>query len=212
MKPGVAARSEAGIDSRPTTLAGVLDLCWALLTDGATRRHAPFHTPVLATVENGEPRARTVVLRGIDTGRRHLYCHTDVRSTKCAQLAANPRVSWLFYDAERKVQIRATGTALLHTVDELADKQWANTLPFSRLCYMTGDAPSIRLNSAEPPWFGATPQPLPTAEASEHGRRFFGVIDCHVDSLDWLHLDVSAHARARFAWHDNDQDACWLAP
>lgn len=62
----------------------------------------------LATVtEQGDPAARTVLLRGIDA--RGLLFFTNYESAKARDLAAYPRACLLFFWAELERQIRITG-------------------------------------------------------------------------------------------------------
>ena len=60
----------------------VLNDVWSCLREGAKRGVHPFHTPVLATINGGDPDLRTVVLRQAVEKQRLLLCHTDVRSPK----------------------------------------------------------------------------------------------------------------------------------
>lgn len=119
----------------PTTLVEVHETAWHLLAHAVADRKHPFHQPVLATVDNGTPQARVVVLRrvwappspgsptgsppdrpspdrpspdrpGLDDARGALAVHTDVRSPKVQQLASQPVASWTFYDSSAGLQIR----------------------------------------------------------------------------------------------------------
>lgn len=65
----------------------------------------------LATVEDGMPRARTVVHRGFfmhDPARPLLYTNTDVRTPKVQQLHASPASEAVFYFPETHSQMRIT--------------------------------------------------------------------------------------------------------
>lgn len=102
----------------------------------ADRRHA-FHTPVFVTNGvDGFPAARTVVLRGFDPQRRTLIFHTDGRSTKVTELAADPRVAIVFYDARRKIQLRIAGHATTHTDDDVSRAAWERLSASSRRGYL----------------------------------------------------------------------------
>ena len=73
--------------------------CWLRLVNGAIKSRDAFHTPCIATLNNGEVSMRTVVLRKALPEKRVLRFHTDSRSQKWKELAINNSISALFYDA-----------------------------------------------------------------------------------------------------------------
>lgn len=78
---------------------------------------------VVATVgADGAPSQRTVLLKSFD--ERGFVFHTNYDSRKGHELAANPRISLLFYWAELERQVRIGGTAE-HTTREESDAYWA---------------------------------------------------------------------------------------
>ncbi len=82
------------------TLEGALHAAFGRLAEGARDGRSPFRTPALATLgRDGAPQLRTVVLRGFDPAARSLSIHTDRRSAKVAELAADPRAALHVYDA-----------------------------------------------------------------------------------------------------------------
>ena len=173
---------------------------WIDLGQGALRGRHPFHTPVLATQGDAGPDARTVVLRDADAGLRRLICHTDIRSPKIRALQSQPQVAWLFYDRSNNTQLRARGRVRVSHDDELARTRWKASAARSRDCYHAALAPSTPASSP------AAPEPL------ESGFENFAVIDCEVDSIDWLYLQHGGHLRARFDWRDGQWASTWLAP
>jgi hypothetical protein len=183
-------------------LEATLAEAFRLLARGVADRRHPFHTPTLATLgADGAPRARTLVLRGFDAAARTLRLHTDARSAKHAELAAEPRCALHAYDAGAQIQLRLAGRASLHRDDTLADAAWAASRPFSRLCYAAPEAPGAVL---------AAPPPAPR---EGEGRANFAAITLRFEELDWLWLDAAGHRRARFSWSgDAPPRAEWLAP
>ena len=117
----------------------ILDNVWEMLMHGLADARDPFHTPVFGSVGSDNCNLRTVVLRGVIPEERVLMCHTDLRSGKIRDIRQNPRVSWLFYRPQQKVQSHLAGQASIHTADELADRQWAATKLMSRRCYCGPD-------------------------------------------------------------------------
>lgn len=73
----------------------------------------------LATIEDGEPRVRGMLLyRADDTG---ILFHTGGMKDVYRQLKANPAVELCFFDHQNMVQVRVRGTARL--VDDLRLKE-----------------------------------------------------------------------------------------
>jgi len=94
----------------------------ARLADAASNRRAAMHTPVVATADAD---VRVMVLREFDAQRWTLRFHTDVRSPKCAAIAANAAVGVLLYDPRAKMQIRARGAAQVLTQGRVVEEAWA---------------------------------------------------------------------------------------
>lgn len=187
-------------------LAAIREAALALLARGAADRRAPAHTPSLATVGlDGRPRLRTVVLRSVEPGPV-LRIHTDRRSAKVAEIAADPRVALHVYDAGEAVQLRIDAVATLHRGDAVADAAWVASRPMSRICYGMEPGPGAPL-----PAGGAFTLPG-DPDAVEAGRSAFVVILCRVTALEWLHLAASGHRRARFTVGGEENGGRWLAP
>ena len=86
------------------SLPKLLDQAWSLLEEGQADGQSPFRLMSLATVDGeGQPKARHVVLRGVDRGAKNLEFHTDISSSKCAELQANPQAQLLFWDPDRAI-------------------------------------------------------------------------------------------------------------
>ncbi|WP_204301924.1 pyridoxamine 5'-phosphate oxidase family protein, partial [Serratia marcescens] len=89
-----------------------LDAAWAVVAAGVGDFGAPWHLPTIATVDRrGAARLRPVVLRDCDPARRQVHFHTDSRSAKASELAADPRIAVHAYDAGRTLQIQLAGRA-----------------------------------------------------------------------------------------------------
>jgi pyridoxamine 5'-phosphate oxidase len=182
-----------------------LDSIWALLGRGVADRRHGFHHPAIATLGlDGAPRNRIVVLRGAERARSSIRFHTDQRSTKCAELARDPRASALFYDEGDRVQLRVEGRAVLHSTDAIADAAWQSSQRMSRVCYGTMPAPGSFLES--PSGFA-----LPSEdEQIAAGRSNFVAVVIAIERIEWLFLHSGGHRRAMF---DVTQGtARWLVP
>ncbi len=193
-------------------LAEVLSLLWTDLLAGAANLEDPFHTPAFGSLTEDGPGLRIVVLRQVDPARRLLACHSDIRSIKIGQLERNPASSWLFYAAERKIQIRAEGTATVHHGDEIARAAWQETSLSSRRSYLALLPPGSPVAQADSGLPSGLNDRSPTLEESEPGQANFCVIATSVTRLEWLHLDAKGHRRAAFSWQEGAFQGSWLIP
>ncbi len=172
-----------------------------LMARGAADRRAAFHTPTLSTIGlDGRPRARTVVLRGIDVAGRVIRLHSDLRSAKIAELRRDARAALVFYDAGAKLQVRAEGTATVHAGDEVTREAWGRSQPMARAIY-AGDPPGMPLAG-----------PGPDEPTADDGEANFAVIRCVFDRLDVLSLQAAGHRRLLLRWEGGERTAQWLAP
>ncbi len=179
-----------------------------LLEEGAVSRKAAAHCPVIGTIgADGTPSQRVMILRHVDWDGRRLRFHTDARSDKRADLAANAAASVLIYDEPAKVQLRLGGTAQMQTHGGEADMAWAESTLFARRCYLTQHAPGSL--SAEPS--SGLPAEIegkqPTDAEIGPGRVNFAILTVTFSFLEWLYLANSGHRRARFSW--DDRSGCW---
>ena len=196
-------------DSLPDTL----DLIWDALHQGATDRRHPFHLPTLATRGASDyPEARIVVLRRAERASRELICHTDARSGKVREIGADPRVTWLFYDPERRHQFRVRAQAEVLTNGSLFEDAWARSNVSSRRCYLAPRAPS---SESEHPTANLPDSHVdrnPTLEESEAGKVNFAVLRSEIISIERLHLASDGHRRVRFDFVDGDWTGVWIEP
>jgi hypothetical protein len=156
---------------------------------------------------------RTVVLRGVEAAAGRLRVHTDRRSAKWAEIAAEPRVELHAYDARAKLQVRLRGRVLPQAEGPLADAAWTASAPGSRACYRAALAPGLSL--ADPA--EADPDPARRAEAGElEGRDRFAVLLLEAARVEWLWLAAGGHRRAAHERVGGDPGAGWtgrwLAP
>ena len=192
-----------------------LEHLWQTLGRAAHDRRSPWHTPVLASVGlDGAPQARVLVLREVSRELRLLRLHTDARTPKVAEIAADPRVSVLCYDAAARLQLRLGGRARTEVDGPVAERAWADANLFARRCYTAPLAPGV---AADGPTSGLPPElerREPTAYESLAGRGNFGTILLTVDRLEFLHLAVTGHRRGLFKWDSGSSlwTGGWLVP
>jgi len=201
------------IEGKAFDLPAIEADCWRRLLDAVANYKDPFHTAVVANVNEHGVNLRTVVLRKTDPVKKELFFHADIRSGKWKELKGDNNMSWLFYNPEAKIQIRLAGKATLHYQDDVADQVWAETTMSSRKIYNGEKGPS---SLSETPASGLSPQfedAHPTPEESEAGRKNFGVVSASINWMEWLWLNSNGHRRASFHYSDqHDFKANWLIP
>ncbi len=170
---------------------------WTRLTRGVHDRHAPARHPTLATVTpQGRPRARTVVLRAADKATGTLDIHTDLRSSKIADLRATPFAELHVWDTSAHLQLRIEAHVKILSGEEV-QATWRAIPEASRLSYGSDPAPGQPIARS-----------LDYTKTSDPDS--FVVLRLVVDSVDALHLGQN-HRRAKFDRHDS-WAGIWLVP
>ena len=204
------------------TLDDVVRDCWRRLQHGARDPASPFRFPVVAThgiahAGAAIPAARIVVLRDVDIVHHELTFHTDRRSMKAAEIAAEPRVTLVFHDASAHLQLRVVAHATMHTDTAIADAAWAASAPSTRQIYRARRGPGATID-APFAWDedvskdGAGDEGAPEETNDARGREHFTVIRCKALSLDWLELCAPTHRRAVFQAAGDRFLGRWVVP
>ena len=181
---------------------------WHALQNAAASSRAPFHFATVATVANGDPRARTVVLRTVDSDTKTLEFHTDRRSPKYREISRQPAIAWLFYDQALKTQLRINARATLHHNDAISQSSWDHGNPGSHRCYCSHSAPGTKADHAD----SGLPEALLGGGVDySSGYEQFVVVRTRVSEIDWLLLRGQGHVRARFCYGDPPSQT-WLIP
>ena len=110
---------------------------WFESAEGLTARawaHLAGGEAALATLREGRPQVRTVVLRGAAREAGTMEIHTDRLTAKVQAIRAQPQVALVVWRAEDDLQIRVEGEAALLDGDAHADR-WANVPAGSRANY-----------------------------------------------------------------------------
>lgn len=180
-------------DDDAAFLGYLLDDAWDILAQGVRVPFAAAHTPTLATIRDGNPTVRTVVLRAVSRAAAMVFVHADRRSSKVQELLAQPGCSLHIFDAGRRVQLRIEAQASIHLDDDIADAQWqAMQTKFraqqQRALAAGGDAAAVaevELDNAD-------------GMADADRRPHFAAIALHVSALEWQQISSRGPRHARF--------------
>lgn len=205
--------SDAPEPNPDASLDAILATLWSGLAAAVRDRDHPWHLPTVATIGlDGSPQVRTVVLRAVDPVTHAIACHTDVRSPKVAEIAANSCVAWHLYDPRERVQLRISAVATIHRAadnDPLALERWSASTLSARRCYLAPRAPGDPCDGPS----ANLPEHLldrsPVAGEDAPGRDHFAVVLTKAVEIDWLWLRAAGHRRARFAIGEGGS---WIEP
>ena len=130
-------------------LKGIYEEIWDYLDIAVKDRKSGFHTFSLATISNGYPDNRTVVLRGCCKKTMKLSFHTNNFSNKIIDISADHNVSALFYDKEKKIQIRIVGIANINNDNSYCKEKWENMSNQSKECYFQNINPGKTVDNPD---------------------------------------------------------------
>ena len=187
----------------------ILKEIWHELNASLSQGKHPFHIFAVATTNhNSMPDVRNVVLRNVDQKCNTISFHTDKRSKKINQIKNNSDVCALFYDQEKKIQLRLYGK--IFPVDDMDIKQekWNRSRRMSKLCYLNKYPPGEEISSSK--------KYLPDdkdLENLENGIENFSIINIDIKSIDWLNLNHKGHERMIIDFLKNSEvNFRWVAP
>ena len=190
----------------------ILDEIWALLAKGVKDRNEDFRLPVVVLNSNNGPDARIVVLRGAYKDRNVLRFHTDIRSEKTEFIKKNNQIYFLFYNKEKKIQVRASGIATIHYKNGITKEAWTKTQVIIRKCYLASHPPGTISNtptSGIPEQYEGKNVPI---NESEIGYDNFSVIESTIHTFEWLYLASKGHRRAKIELTNNEAKTYWITP
>jgi len=203
------------MDTFLKTSEDIREQIWKELGRATHDRHHAWRTPVLATATEGGGvngvNARTVVLRGAQAKHQLLEIYTDQRSSKVAELSAQPNACLVFWSPRLHWQLRVQAEWSIQTTGaEVASRWQAVRQTKSAGDYMTYLAPGASLPQGEGDGEGEGNLQgaglAPVAKAVE--ENYFAILQARVIEIDWLELGREQHRRAKWvgeAWQ-------WLSP
>jgi len=179
------------------------------LKDAIKNGSSLFHTFTLSSLNADFPELRTIVLRDLSINPLQIYFNADYRSPKVKELINYQYCSALFYDVNRRVQVRFKCKATVHYQNDVSNKVWVKTALQSRKCYMGPFAPSQKLDD----WHPNIPKEYlktdPEKKHSEEGYINFCHIALEVLESDILHLYHDGHIRFKV---DNKNNLYYISP
>jgi len=150
--------------------------------DGAHEPPHEWRVAVLATVDDGQADARSLVLREVDAAERRLVFYTDARSPKVRQIQQSPQGTLIFYSRELGWQLRMQVRLNVETTGLAVSSRWARL--------QTSAGARDYLSVAAP----GRPLDAPLSELGVRGH--FAMIEAMAETVDWLELHPQGHRRA----------------
>jgi hypothetical protein len=163
---------------------------------GEDAHEAPheWRVAVLATVDDGQADARSLVLREVDAAERRLIFYTDARSPKVRQIQKSPQGTLIFYSRELGWQLRMQVRLNVETTGLAVSSRWARL--------QTSAGARDYLSVAAP----GRPLDAPLSELGVRGH--FAMIEAMAETVDWLELHPQGHRRALLGGHGSR----WVQP
>lgn len=178
---------------------------WDHLRLGASPTRSPFTIWQLATCGlDGAPQLRSIVLREADQAAGTLVFHTDRRSPKLAELAADSRVAMLGLDLDLHLQLRLNGRAQPVPDSARVQRMWSGARPHTLILYQTPHAPGTVIARPQ----DGQVQSQPDTDGFEN----FTLVEVVLESIDCLDLSPGRHRRARFRRDAGAWQGQWIAP
>ena len=164
---------------------------FSLLFQGVKKRKSNFHNLVLNTIDlQNKPDARTVVLRSFSQEDLTIGIHTDNRSEKVEHLKNNNFTCLVFYDDQKKIQLRIRGTTNL---EKSKKESWDKLTNWSKRCYLTSSPPGQVSNNPTSGFPNKFESEAPSSEESQKGFENFTVIKVFIEEIEWLFLASQGH-------------------
>lgn len=187
--------------------------CWQRIHGGLRSYRDDYRQAFISNVSGGFPKIRTITMRHVWVAERRLAFHVDYRKEMISEFKKDPRVTWLFYSSDQRIQIRCSGLMHIETDTALVDASWEATNTGSRKSYMAPLAPGSESATYTSGWPAGLEDRKPDLGESEVGRPNFSVAITQVHSMDWVWLHYQGQRRARFDYNaDGGYDAVFLTP
>ena len=168
----------------------VADEAWQRLSRAADDPAHPLRILTLCTVTpEGRPAGRLMLLRGADRGSCRIWCHSRRETAKVADLRADPAFVAVAYDAADSIQIRLTGSARVHELDDEVARHFEQSLRAKQ------SAEGIPGGTVDPIWPDEADALVHVAKRGS--RKHFAVLELLVESIDWTQVVGDRVVRVR---------------
>jgi pyridoxamine 5'-phosphate oxidase len=181
---------------------------WNELNLSLNTSNHPFHIFSVSTIKDNKPDARNVVLRSVEKEKRTITFHTDKRSKKIKQIYNSPDTCALFYDQQKKIQLRIYGKISINDDSNNIKERWNKSRDMSKLCYLNKISPGDKISSSKEYLYEKD-----DLNNINTGINNFSIIDINIESIDFLNLNHKGHERIIFNFTtDNETIFNWVAP
>ena len=158
---------------------------------GYLKKKHSFRYVYLATIADGIPHQRTVVLRDVIKDKNPII-YTDARSNKVEELKANSNASLIMYNHKKLMQITLTGRMNMIENGDYYDDCWSRIQGNSQKDFITEKAPG-------------TPIKNPDEVDYKDNEHHFMILELVPDQIEYLQLKRPNHIRAIFKAEDDWQ-------
>lgn len=166
---------------------------WKTLVRATVDKKHPWRVVGFGTTGKQGPQLRSVILRGANPDQHQLVFYTDKRSQKISDIAHDPRVALLFWNARSNTQLRVCGIAAPQASELIVNGLWLRIPDYARKDYATLSAPGSVIDTSASGW------------ALETARENFVVLNVTVEQMEILCLDRAGHVRIAYALNDENE-------
>ena len=139
-----------------------------------------------------------------------VYREINMLQKLLTKLKKNSSAALIFYDKGEKIQLRVKVNCVVNHDNEITEQSWSKTAHVSRKCYLVNNGPGTEIDEPGSGLDDEIEKSGFNMEQSEEGYKNFTVIQCNIESIEWLYLAAKGHRRARFDITSNKQS--WLIP
>ena len=182
------------------SLISIKECIWEQFQNAQNDPSSPFRLATFATIGKKGANLRTVIIRKVIPENSVLWLYTDYRSPKIQEIQNNNNISWLFYDATERIQIRLYGNAEILRNTATNHYIWQHLPNHSKSDYLTKQASGEIRNDA-----------FTNIDSNDDAKNFC-IIKTTINHIDWLKLSRDGHLRAKFELENGDWKGKWLVP
>ncbi|PKA99447.1 pyridoxine/pyridoxamine 5'-phosphate oxidase [Flavobacteriaceae bacterium MAR_2009_75] len=181
----------------------MIDKIWGELKEelilGVTQKGHPFRFCTFTSVDSeNSPQMRTVVLRHISTELNPIF-YTDKRSKKIFEIEKNNKVSLLFYNPEKLLQIKIEGRASILNNPQRIEDLWAEVPENNKKDYTTDLAPGTFIDN-------------PDKVAYLADKNYFCPVEIEPHKIEYLKLKRPNHIRVSFLKENGSWKGKFMVP